>query len=120
MMIRSLVGTILKLKLIVRSSRIPSVRHNSTIGTTRAVPPPTEHKVVLDNQTLYISREVAECLGWKPDQGAKGTPLTLHGWEPSYFTITPSGSESEILSKLTIESSRDTNVKIALDHLKDR
>jgi hypothetical protein len=32
-------------------------------------PAATKHEVVLDNQTIYITREMAEALGWKPNQG---------------------------------------------------
>ncbi|KAJ7658411.1 hypothetical protein B0H17DRAFT_886240, partial [Mycena rosella] len=58
--------------------------------------PAIKHEVVVDNQTLYIPRAMAEALGWRPNQGMyqSGVQLTLHGWEPSYFTISPTGSDS--------------------------
>ncbi|KAJ7091234.1 hypothetical protein C8R44DRAFT_416209 [Mycena epipterygia] len=80
----------------------------------------TKHEVFLDNQTMYITREMAEALGWKPNQGLEGVQLTLHGWEPSFFTISPTGSDSELLSKGTVESSRNDNVNTVLAYLKDR
>ncbi|KAJ6585134.1 hypothetical protein B0H19DRAFT_412783 [Mycena capillaripes] len=83
-------------------------------------PTATTHEVVVDNQTIYITREIAEALGWKPNQGFEGVQLTLHGWEPSFFTITPTGSDSEMLSKRTVESSRNQNVQTVLAYLKDR
>ncbi|KAF8590846.1 hypothetical protein K439DRAFT_1299745, partial [Ramaria rubella] len=82
--------------------------------------PPTEHKVLLDGQTLYITKELAQALGWKADQGLDGFKLTLHGWEPSFFTVTPSGTDSEWLSRGTLESSQNPNVEKVLDYLKDR
>lgn len=60
---------------------------------TPEIPAPTEHRVVLDNQTLYISQELAEGLGWKPNQSLDGVKLSLHGWEPTFFTITPTGTD---------------------------
>ena len=53
---------------------------------------PQEHKVLLDNGTMYIKKELSEALGWKPEHGVDGLRLSLHGWEPSYFTITQSGT----------------------------
>lgn len=55
-------------------------------------PQPKEYKVILDNQTLYIDQDLAKALGWK----STGEPmkLTLRGWEPTYFTITPTGTDS--------------------------
>ncbi|KAJ7476932.1 hypothetical protein B0H11DRAFT_1809823, partial [Mycena galericulata] len=63
---------------------------------------------------------MAEALGWKPNQGLDGVQLTLHGWEPSYFAISPTGSDSELLAKGTVEGSRDENVKTVLSYLKAR
>lgn len=55
----------------------------------------TEHKVVLDNETLYIGQDLAEALGWKPEKGSDaGIHLSLSGWSPRYFTITPAGTDS--------------------------
>jgi hypothetical protein len=56
-------------------------------------PAPQEHKVLLDNGTLYLKKELAEALGWKPDHGIDGLRLSLHGWEPSYFAITQYGTD---------------------------
>jgi len=117
-MIRSLAGT--TLNLTVRSSRRRSVRYNSTIEIPRVMPPHATREIMVDNKILYITREIAESLGWKPDQGANGIPLTLYGREPSFFTITPTGSDSDRLSKLTVKISYEEPVKTALDHLKDR
>lgn len=68
---------------------------SSTTPSTRTpeIPAPTEHRVVLDNQTLYISQELAEGLGWKPSQSLDGVKLSLHGWDPTFFTITPTGTD---------------------------
>lgn len=51
---------------------------------------------MLDNQTLYINQEMAEALGWKESNGgaAESVQLTLNGWAPTYFTITPAGTNS--------------------------
>lgn len=54
----------------------------------------SEHKVILDNQTLYVDQSLAEALGWKPNSDAGPIQLSLNGWAPTYFTITPTGSDS--------------------------
>lgn len=53
-----------------------------------------EFKVVLDNQTLYFEKPLAEALGWTHQSGVEGVKLTLHGWDPKFFAITPSGADS--------------------------
>lgn len=105
--------------------------------STSIHPSPTEHKVVHDGRTLYIEQDLAEALGWTPEQGPEGLRLTLHGWAPSYFSVTPQGSDSgestyvssvyvefiicpERLASGTIESSRNLRVHAVLDYLKDR
>lgn len=57
--------------------------------------PSTKHKVLLDGQTLYINKDLAEAIGWKPYIALDGLKLLLHGWEPSFFTITVSGDNDE-------------------------
>lgn len=49
---------------------------------------------MVDGQTLYISKELATDLGWRRDQALEGVKLTLHGWEPGYFTITLTDSDA--------------------------
>ncbi|KAJ7675683.1 hypothetical protein DFH06DRAFT_664741 [Mycena polygramma] len=100
--------------------RVPHSQHARNQFSSSLAVGAKKHEVVLDNQTLFLTREVAEALGWKPDQGPEGVQLTLHGWEPDFFTITPTGSDSEMLSKGTVESSQDENVKTVLAYLKDR
>ncbi|TDL30217.1 hypothetical protein BD410DRAFT_56312 [Rickenella mellea] len=81
----------------------------------------SKHTVVLDNQTLYIDESLAKALGWNPQHGSDvGVPLSLSGWGPSYFTITPKGSDSDRLSRSVVESGHNPNVKQVLDSLKDR
>ena len=62
--------------------------------------PPKQYTVTLDNETLYINEDVARALGWTPETGHAGVKLTLHGWEPRFFAITPTGSDSGQLSIL--------------------
>ncbi|KAL4252687.1 hypothetical protein ABKN59_004041 [Abortiporus biennis] len=81
---------------------------------------PREFKVVLDNETLYIDKTLAEALGWKPEQDVNGVPLILSGWEPQYFNITRSGSDSDLLARSTVESSRNPRVKQVLEYLRDQ
>ncbi|OBZ65855.1 hypothetical protein A0H81_14099 [Grifola frondosa] len=81
---------------------------------------PAQFTVVLDNETLYIDQQLAEALGWKPNQKLDGLPLTLSGWAPSYFAIARTGSDSDLLARGTVESSRNPNVHEVLDYLKDR
>lgn len=57
-------------------------------------PASSEHKVLCDGQTLYIGQDLAEALGWQPEQGVSGLKLSLHGWAPHYFTITPQGTDN--------------------------
>ena len=65
------------------------------VATSTSLQSPSEHRVILDNQTLYVDRSLAEALGWKAEQGSDaGIELSLSGWGPTYFTITPTGSES--------------------------
>lgn len=73
----------------IQNSLVVFIRRNSTNAFA-----PTEHKVVLDNGTLYLGRELAKALGWKPELGKQGVNLTLRGWEPTYFTVTVTGSDS--------------------------
>ena len=47
-----------------------------------------QFKVVLDGQTVYIEKPLAEALGWKPGTSAEGVSLPLSGWEPKFFAIT--------------------------------
>lgn len=102
------------------------------------LPEAKHHNCALDNETLYVPESVAKALRWKPGQDLKGLQLTLHGWEPGYFAISRTGSESgeiilgfdfvqqlmtgsiERLAKSTIESSRNPLMLEALKNLKDR
>jgi len=80
-----------------------------------------EFKVVLDNETLYIDQILAEALGWKPDETNKdGVSLTLSGWSPHYFAIAKTGTDSDLLARNTVESSRNPRVQEILAYLKDR
>jgi hypothetical protein len=69
--------------------------HARFMATNTALQSPSEHRVILDNQTLYVDQSLAEALGWKPEQGSDaGIELSLSGWGPTYFTIAPTGSQS--------------------------
>jgi hypothetical protein len=75
----------------------PNVLHiaQRSIATSTTLLSPSEHRVILDNQTLYLDQSLAEALGWKPEQGSEaGVELSLSGCGPTYFTIAPAGSES--------------------------
>ncbi|KAL5532154.1 hypothetical protein ACEPAF_5718 [Sanghuangporus sanghuang] len=78
-----------------------------------------EFKVVLDNETLYIDKPLAEALGWTSEAGSGGVNLRLYGWDPKYFVITPSGSDAERLAQGTFESAKNPRVKTVLNHLKE-
>ena len=52
-----------------------------------------EFKVVLDGQTLYIEKPLAEALGWNPGTSTEGVSLRLSGWDPKFFAITPTGTD---------------------------
>jgi len=95
----------------------------------------SEHRVILDNQTLYVDQSLAEALGWKPEEGSDaGIESSLSGWGPTYFTIAPTGSENGesqcidisivlillCLARAVVESSHNPNVKRVLDYLKER
>ncbi|KAH0579136.1 hypothetical protein H2248_003289 [Termitomyces sp. 'cryptogamus'] len=99
------------------------INHSSirTFATSSNLYSPSTHKVVLDNRTLYIDRTLAEALGWKPEKGHDaGIQLSLSGWGPTYFTITPVGTDSDRLARAVVESSNNPNVKQVLEYLKDR
>lgn len=53
-----------------------------------------QFKVLLDGQTLYVGQELAEAMGWSEKMGAEGVKLSLHGLSPTFFAVTPSGSDS--------------------------
>ena len=71
--------------------RITGIRAQSILS---ASPTAREFKVVLDNGTVYVDQALAEALGWTPDQPTEGVPLTLSGWEPHYFAIARTGTDS--------------------------
>ena len=118
------------------------LRFHSTRSAGVVAPGPTkEFKVVLDesSRTVYVEQPLAEALGWSTETPAEnGVPLTLRGWEPNYFVITRSGSEAgqdtpslyeysttnvphaDELARSTIDSSRDPQMREALDYLKER
>ena len=93
-----------------------------------------EFKVVLDGETLYVERSLAEALGWKHSQPQKSVTLRLNGCAPTFFTITPSDTDSgrfsacnrfrlytvDALVRATVQSLRNPNVRKVLDYLKDR
>ncbi|KAI0668856.1 hypothetical protein C8Q78DRAFT_1043332 [Trametes maxima] len=96
--------------------RIVGARSQSVLSTTTTA---REFKVVLDNGTVYVDQALAEALGWTPQQ-AQGVSLTLSGWQPHYFAITRTGTDSDLLARGTVESSRNPKVQQMLDYLKDR
>ncbi|KAL4261968.1 hypothetical protein AB1N83_007124 [Pleurotus pulmonarius] len=107
------------------SGELSSTRHAVSraryLTTSTPARSTTEHKVVLDNKTLYIGQDLAEALGWKPEKGSDaGVQLSLTGWSPCYFTITPTGTDSDLLARAVVESSRNPNVQQVLDALKDQ
>ena len=53
-----------------------------------------QFKVVLNGQTLYIDRPLAEALEWNIRASTQGVPLRLSGWEPKFFTITPTDTDA--------------------------
>ncbi|OCH84001.1 hypothetical protein OBBRIDRAFT_742357 [Obba rivulosa] len=107
----------LLLRTLPRVSRSAlAARYQSTLSSS---PSAKEFKVVLDGDTLYVNQALAEALGWSPAQ-TKGVSLTLSGWAPQYFAITRSGSDSDLLARATVESSRNPRVQEMLDYLKDR
>ncbi|KAF9786794.1 hypothetical protein BJ322DRAFT_1003396 [Thelephora terrestris] len=77
-----------------------------------------EFKVVLDGQTLYIEKPLAEALGWNPGTSTEGVSLRLSGWEPKFFAITPTGTDSDLLAQATVESSNNPQVQQVLSYLK--
>ena len=115
----------------LRSPSSLGYRRRSESSSTR------EFRVVLDNETLYIDKSLAEALGWTPNTGHEGVKLSLHGWDPTYFTITPSGSHAgkkkvftsrlanrsrtciERLARGTVQSAQNPKVKAVMDHLKE-
>ncbi|CCM04746.1 uncharacterized protein FIBRA_06936 [Fibroporia radiculosa] len=112
----------------IRRPHAPPSVFGRTIPPARTVsntanaflPEPKEFKVLLDNQTLYITEDLATALGWTPAGSAASTQLSLSGWAPHYFAITPAGTASDRLARATVASSRSPNAKVVLDYLKDR
>ena len=76
--------------LSVAPRRITGIRSHSVLSPSSNA---REFKVVLDNGTLYVDQALAEALGWTPTQ-TEGVPLTLSGWEPHYFAIARTGTDS--------------------------
>lgn len=68
---------------------------NGSSGQTS--PKPRKFEVVLDNGTLYIDKDLAIVLGWNTDSQVEGVPLSLHGWDPTFFTITRTGTDNGML-----------------------
>ncbi|KAF9473860.1 hypothetical protein BDN70DRAFT_867012 [Pholiota conissans] len=99
--------------------RLPKITRcfSSDNSAPGVFPEPQEIKVLLDHQTLYINQELAEALGWHRSQGTEPVKLSLNGWEPMYFTITPTGTDSERLARSTVESSQNKNVQEVLKRL---
>ncbi|OBZ76395.1 hypothetical protein A0H81_03787 [Grifola frondosa] len=104
-------------RLTANASRRVSCRQfSSTRGTFNSQSPTVrEFKVFLDHETLYVDQGLAEALGWKPDQGVEGVQLTLSGWAPHYFAIARTGSDSDLLARGTVESSRNPKVQQVLE-----
>ncbi|KAI0651269.1 hypothetical protein C8Q79DRAFT_932469 [Trametes meyenii] len=96
--------------------RIVGMRPQSVLSTSTTA---REFKVVLDNGTVYVDQALAEALGWTPEQ-TQGVSLTLSGQQPHYFAIARTGTDSDLLARGTIESSRNAKVQQMLDYLKDR
>lgn len=65
-----------------------------------------EYKVILDNNTLYVDQSLAEALGWKPGLPPSGVNLTLSGWEPHYFAIAQTGTDSGMSYSLSHQVQR--------------
>lgn len=53
-----------------------------------------QFKVVLDGQTLYMEKPLAEALGWNTGTGTEGVSLRLSGWAPRFFAITPTDTDA--------------------------
>jgi hypothetical protein len=69
--------------------------HARFMASSSTLHSPSEHRVILDNKTLYVDKSLAEALGWKSEHGSDaGIELSLSGWGPTYFVIAPAGSES--------------------------
>ncbi|CDO75391.1 hypothetical protein BN946_scf185012.g8 [Trametes cinnabarina] len=80
-------------------SRVLSITPRRIVGTrSQSILSPNstarEFKVVLDNGTVYVDQALAEALGWSPTQ-TEGVSLTLSGWEPHYFAIARTGTDSD-------------------------
>ncbi|KAH8116015.1 hypothetical protein DFH11DRAFT_1583597 [Phellopilus nigrolimitatus] len=101
---------------LLKNSKLDRSRFNSSNSSSTAL----QFKVVLDNQTLYVGKPLAEALGWTPQAGVDGVKLSLHGWDPTFFTITRAGTDSEWLARGTVESGQNPDVQTVLDHLKER
>ncbi len=88
--------------------RSSSTKSASNLNSNKSAPAlsgePRKFEVVLDNETLYIPKELASALGWKPDAGTQpgtGISLSLHGWEPAFFAIAPTGSDSGRITNIS-------------------
>ncbi|CDO77680.1 hypothetical protein BN946_scf184969.g31 [Trametes cinnabarina] len=101
--------------LSITPRRIVGIRSQSILSPNSNA---REFKVVLDNGTVYVNQALAEALGWTPTQ-TEGVSLTLSGWEPHYFAIACTGTDSDLLARGTVESSCNPNVQKMLEYLKD-
>jgi hypothetical protein len=111
--------------------------HAQFMATSTTLQSPSEHRVILDNQTLYVDQSLAEALGWKPEQGSDaGIELSLSGCQPTSQLhrpgvkvvshsawMSPSFSfccHQDRLARGVVESSHNANVKRVLDYLEER
>jgi hypothetical protein len=96
-------GVMSRYTVMRHASKSAMLPYNPFYDARRLMPPrrlftassgPTEHKVTLDHETLYISQELAEALGWTPGGSPAGVELRLQGEAPHLLTITRVDTES--------------------------
>ena len=127
-----------QLMFLLRFRHVPAV-HRRTLSAS-ATSQLRQFKVVLDGQTLYIEKPLAEALGWNPGTSTEGVSLRLSGWEPKFFAITPTETDVgmystlvscpirkdrrqqahivDLLARATVESGKDPRVRQVLSYLR--
>lgn len=85
--------------VVERSYNVNTHSHPRPFTTTppSSLQSPSEHTVVLNNRIIRIDQSLAEVFGLQLHQNSDartGIQLSLSGWSPTYYTITPTGSDS--------------------------
>lgn len=83
----------MSLGTVLRRTSISFCARSFSSVSPRTSPHTRHFQVVLDGETLYVEKPLAEALGWSEDSG-HSIPLRLSGWDPTFFAITQVGTDA--------------------------